>query len=88
MPLDYTLENPAALYNHESGIGGSVLQFESFQYRLSSEENILPSPNPPNADHQVCDNGSDIEEDTVICFGMVSILLPTYYDETCMALTL
>lgn len=80
--------NPGASYNHELGTRGSVLLFESSQYHLGSEEIHLSTPNPPNADHQGGDNRSDVGYDTVICFGMVSILDPTYYDEICMVLTL
>jgi hypothetical protein len=80
--------NPVALYNHGFRTGESALLLESFQCQLRSEEIFLSTPNPPNTNYQVRENGSDVGYNTVICFGMVSILDPTYYEEICMALTL
>jgi hypothetical protein len=71
---DHTLgTNPAAFYNHALNTD-SALQFHSFQYQLSSQEFLLSTPNPPNEDQPVGDNGSEIEENTMVCYGMVSIL--------------
>ncbi|KAE8552362.1 hypothetical protein EYB25_006256 [Talaromyces marneffei] len=60
--------NPAVLYDHALGTD-SALQS---QCQLNREEIPLSTPNPPNEYRPVGDSGSGIEDNTVICYGMVA----------------
>lgn len=78
------------LYSDAIGAQGLITQFDSFRCQINSDKPPFLAVNPPNkvCDDRVGDNGSNIREDTVICFGMVSILPLFYYNKTWMALTL
>jgi hypothetical protein len=65
--------SPTTLYNHALRDERSVLQPISFQCQFSNEETPLSIPNPLNEDQSVGDKGSEIVENTMICYGMVSI---------------